>query len=345
MKKFISALIILFVTAISANAMSYEQAREQALFLTDKMAYELNLSEEQYEAAYEINLDYLMSIRTQDDLFGIYWRQRTLDMSYILLDWQYNTFCSALYFYRPLYWSAGYWRFRIYARYPRRDYFYFGCPHFVVVYKGGHSWRHNGGHSWYKRHDFRPKPGVTHFGMRDGFKRGDYGKGHTDIFGNRKNGNKPLVTSRPNNNGGSFGKRPSGITNKKDVPSINASSFGGMRGGTVKKAEQKPRNTFTPRNGNLSTDRTVKNKSSFSRSGRLGGSASNNRDLINNIRNKSPRSTGNTTRSFGGNRAKSSTSLSRSSNRSSFSAPKSSPRTNRSTASPSRGGGKFGGRR
>ena len=93
MKKFISALIFLFATAISANAMSYEQAREQALFLTDKMAYELNLSEEQYEAAYEINLDYLMSIRTQDDLFGIYWRQRTLDMSYILLDWQYNTFC------------------------------------------------------------------------------------------------------------------------------------------------------------------------------------------------------------------------------------------------------------
>ena len=28
--------------ATSANAMSYEQARQQALFLTDKMAYELN---------------------------------------------------------------------------------------------------------------------------------------------------------------------------------------------------------------------------------------------------------------------------------------------------------------
>ena len=140
MKKFISALILLFTVTVSANAMSYEQAREQALFLTDKMAYELNLSEAQYEAAYEINLDYLMSIRTQDDLFGIYWRQRNLDLSYVLFDWQYSTFCDALYFYRPLYWNAGYWRFRIYARYPHRDYFYFGCPHFVTVYCGGHSW-------------------------------------------------------------------------------------------------------------------------------------------------------------------------------------------------------------
>ena len=44
--------------------MSYEHARSQALFLTDKMAYELNLTEEQYEAAFEVNLDYLMSIKT-----------------------------------------------------------------------------------------------------------------------------------------------------------------------------------------------------------------------------------------------------------------------------------------
>ena len=48
--------------AVAASAMSYSQAREQALFLTDKMAYELNLTDDQYEAAYEINLDYLLSV-------------------------------------------------------------------------------------------------------------------------------------------------------------------------------------------------------------------------------------------------------------------------------------------
>ena len=62
MKKIIIALTALLTMALNANAMSYEQARREALFLTDKMAYELNLTEDQYEAAYEINLDYLLSI-------------------------------------------------------------------------------------------------------------------------------------------------------------------------------------------------------------------------------------------------------------------------------------------
>ena len=51
MKKLMIILTALFTMTVSANAMSYEQARQQALFLTDKMAYELNLTEDQYEAA------------------------------------------------------------------------------------------------------------------------------------------------------------------------------------------------------------------------------------------------------------------------------------------------------
>ena len=46
----------------SKNAMSYNAAKHEALFLSDKMAYELNLTAAQYEAVYEINLDYLMSL-------------------------------------------------------------------------------------------------------------------------------------------------------------------------------------------------------------------------------------------------------------------------------------------
>ena len=95
MKKIIIALTALLTMAVNANAMSYEQARQEALFLTDKMAYELNLTEDQYEAAYEINLDYLMSVDTRDDLYGTYWTRRNLDLSYILLDWQYNAYVAA----------------------------------------------------------------------------------------------------------------------------------------------------------------------------------------------------------------------------------------------------------
>ena len=81
--------------AVAASAMSYSQAREQALFLTDKMAYELNLTDDQYEAAYEINLDYLLSVNSDDELYGDYWRWRNIDFSYVLLDWQYRMFCES----------------------------------------------------------------------------------------------------------------------------------------------------------------------------------------------------------------------------------------------------------
>ena len=73
-------------------AMDYEEARQRAWFLTDKMAYELNLTPEQYDRAYEINLDYLMSIRTASDCSGYYWEYRNADLRCILFDWQYNLF-------------------------------------------------------------------------------------------------------------------------------------------------------------------------------------------------------------------------------------------------------------
>lgn len=203
---------MLLTVAMSTMAMSYEQARERALFLTDKMAYELNLNDEQYEAAYEVNLDYLMSINTYDDLYGTYWTRRNLDLSYILLDWQYSAFCSAAYFYRPLVWSNGVWRFSIYARYPHRTYFYFGRPGFYATYRGGHSWHMNGGHSWYHGRDFGPRPGDSRFGMRDRFDRGDFSgtRNHGGNGFDRRPGNRGGYNPdrRPGNNGGFNDGRP-----------------------------------------------------------------------------------------------------------------------------------------
>ena len=175
MKKMFFALMMMLTATVSAHAMSYEQARNEALFLTDKMAYELNLTDEQYEAAYEINLDYLMGVTSRYDVYGTYWERRNLDLSYILLDWQWNAFIAASYFYRPLYWDAGYWHFGIYARYPHRDYFYFGRPHFYATYRGAHAWHRIGGHGYYHGHrnDFRA-PHREHFGMHDRWNRGDF---------------------------------------------------------------------------------------------------------------------------------------------------------------------------
>jgi hypothetical protein len=190
MKKLMMTLIAALTMTVSANAMSYEQARNEALFLTDKMAYELNLTDEQYEAAYEINLDYLMGVTGRADVFGTYWERRNLDLSYILLDWQWNAYLAATYFYRPLYWEAGYWHFGIYARYPHRDYFYFGRPHFYATYRGGHAWHVHGGHGYYygRREHFRA-PHREHFGMHDRWNRGDFRTHHNS---------STRVTGRPN---------------------------------------------------------------------------------------------------------------------------------------------------
>ena len=175
MKKMFFALMVMLTSTMAASAMSYEQARNEALFLTDKMAYELNLTDEQYEAAYEINLDYLMGVAGRDDVFGTYWERRNLDLSYILYDWQWNAYIAASYFYRPLYWEAGYWHFGIYRIYPHRDFFYFGRPHFYATYRGGHAWHLHGTHGYYYSHrsHFRPTH-RKHFGMHDRWNRGDF---------------------------------------------------------------------------------------------------------------------------------------------------------------------------
>ena len=243
MKKMIIAMVTLLTMSVTtANAMSYEQARNEALFLTDKMAYELNLTDEQYEAAYEINLDYLMGVTSQADVFGTYWERRNLDLSYILLDWQWRAFLNATYFYRPLYWDAGYWHFGIYARYPRRDYFYFGRPAFYATYRGAHAWHRIGGHGFYHgRRDHFHHGRPNHFGMRDGWDRGDYRGGH-DI---RHSSTRTTVGHHP---GGHIDTRRPGDTRERH----------GNFGTTRRHDGYTPRtnNGYTPRTHNDATPRT-----------------------------------------------------------------------------------------
>ena len=292
MKKFIIALVAMFtMTFTTASAMSYEQARQQALFLTDKMAYELNLTDDQYEAAYEVNLDYLMGINNYDDLYGVYWRQRNLDLSYILLDWQYRAFCDATYFYRPLYWDGGYWHFGIYARYPRRDYFFFGRPHFYVSYRGDHCWRVNGGRSWYHGRSYgRPfAGGQPRMGMRDGFNRGDYGRGQS--FGNmqRQSSTRTTVTRDRNFGNGSFNNGR--VESNRNYN--GGGTFGGGTFGSRNNSRSNMSRDFTPRS-------TTPNSSSFGGNRSFGGSNRSFNSGSNNRSNSRSFNSGSSNRSFGG---------------------------------------------
>ena len=318
MKQMMIALLAMLTIAASGKAMSYEQARNEALFLTDKMAYELNLTQEQYEAAYEINLDYLMGVTSYDDVYGDYWERRNRDLSYVLLDAQWQAYIAASYFYRPLYWSAGYWHFGIYARYPHRDYFYFGRPVFYATYRGAHAWHLHGTHGYYysHRHHFRPA-GGTHFGMHDRWNRGDFRHHHGGSIGHN---------GRPGHHGGSFGHHDG-------RPEHHGGSLGhqgntGKDHGTVRDFgtnRHRPDNSGGPR---TSSTRTTVNHSSSSvgesrSSGAFGGSRSSG-------------SFGSRSGSFGGSRSSSSSS---SASRGGFSG---GSRSSSSHSGGSRSGGSFG---
>lgn len=191
MKKTIMIMVTLLAIATTTKAMTYAQAREQALFLTDKMAYELNLTEEQYEAAYEINFDYLMQIRGTGNVYAAPWRQRNIDLSYILYDWQYAAYEAASYFFRPVFWNDGYWHFSIYSHYPHRTHFYFPRPAAYVSYRGTHSWHRNSGRSWYVNRVNHYRPAIpdrrTHSGMRDGRRNnGNYRRGNNGNMNSRQ---------------------------------------------------------------------------------------------------------------------------------------------------------------
>ena len=374
MKKILLALVALLTLTTSAQAMSYEQARERALFLTDKMAYELNLTDDQYEAAYEINLDYLMTVNTYDDLYGEYWRQRNLDLSYILLDWQYRSFCAATYFYRPIYWNAGCWHFGIYARYPQRTYFYFGRPHFYAVYRGGHSWRTNGGRSWYHGRPYGgPRPGSDRrWGMRDGFDRGDYGHGYHDNkparFGNSSQNHGQATGNRHFGSGDRGSSTRNNTNNGSSSVNGRPSSNGGFRFGGSSSTTT-PNRTFTPTNGNSTNNRVNGSTSSSTPTRTFGGSrstgsssfggsssSSSNRSFGGSSSSSSNRSFGgsnrssSSNRSFGGNSSSSSNrsfggSSSSSSNRSFGGFSRSSSTRFSVGGGASNGGSHFGGRR
>ena len=138
MKKILLSLVFMMAASTGANAMSFSRAQAEALYLTDKMAYELNLNDQQYNDAYEINLDYFLSIDSPADVSGIYYDHRLNDFRCILYDWQYSLLFATDYFLRPILWRASGWYFPVYSYY-NRDYFYYGRPSVWVSYRGGHS--------------------------------------------------------------------------------------------------------------------------------------------------------------------------------------------------------------
>lgn len=142
MKKYILTLVAILAVCVNASALSKSRSREEARFLTDKMAYELDLTDEQLQDIYEINYDYFRSLGPVDGYYDSYYDRRYRDLSYVLYDWQWNEFLLRDYFLRPAYIYRGGWAFGIYNYYARTHFFY-GIPHIYHTYHGGHYHTHN----------------------------------------------------------------------------------------------------------------------------------------------------------------------------------------------------------
>ncbi len=266
MKRFLLTLCLVLAALTSLSAMSYDEARRQAWFLTDKMAYELNLTPDQYDRAYEINLNYFLSIDSPADLYGAYGGYRNADLCYVLFDWQWALYRTLDYFVRPVRWVRARWYYPLCDRY-RWGYYYFDRPVVYLTYRGA-GWRNHrrpGAPSPYygirfdrsrggMRDNYRPwhspAPGLGsngRFGRSESPRSAQPGRG--TIPQRREGGNRNSFT--PNwggsdrNSGGQRGDRNNGRSNGRpdggsatgrgtmrtfpvsDVNRIGSSTFGG----------------------------------------------------------------------------------------------------------------------
>lgn len=136
MKKMMMTMALLVTIATSAAAMTFNEAREHAMFLTDKMSYELGLSPTQINNVYEINLDFVMAAAIQGERYNTCLARRDTDLKYVLSDYQYHIYKKTKYFYRPMNYSHQVWSFRIYDYYTDRNHLYTKRPNSYKSYQG-----------------------------------------------------------------------------------------------------------------------------------------------------------------------------------------------------------------
>lgn len=265
MKPIILSLLLLFTTASGLKAINYEEARQQAWFLTDKMAYELNLTPEQYDRAYQVNLDYLMSINSPSDYNGRYWTYRDADLRCILFDWQYALYSTLDYFFRPIRWVRTSWYFPIFDRY-RRGYYYFDRPKVYVSYYGG-MWRRRGHNDRSPYWGINLRPGG---GMRDHYhnkgprppQRPDYNHRPSNNHGKPNNGH-----NRPNDNHGRPNKgnndRPTGNYGRPD--NSTRPGYNGRPSGSTRPSRNMNDNSRTQRQTEKSNNRNNRSQDNSSR--------------------------------------------------------------------------------
>ena len=277
----------------SAAAMSFNKARKEALFLSDKMAYELSLSISQYEAVYEINLDYFLGVYDPIDLDGIFWMRRNADMRYVLTAWQWQLYTGIPDFYRPLSWVRRHSFSLIVRNRYARSYFFYDRPTIYYSFRGGHN---IGIESYYAGREFhRPEApgGQMHFGSSappahgtvkpnsksyPSYHIGD-AKPATPNHGTSRSGSTTVNTNttvnKPNTNNPNANKNVSAPTTTPSRPQTFEGSQRGNSGTTrsTQPTSAVPQRSTTPQRS-ATTTTTPQRSTSTTTSGSTSGSGS-----------------------------------------------------------------------
>jgi len=279
MKKIMLSLTLALAGISQMFALSTSAIRNHARFLSDRMAYELDLSAAQYDDVYEINFDFLYSAnRIMDDVvFGYrdaierYYNlldDRNDDLRYVLTSRQYRRFLDSDYFYRPVYSTGRTWTFRIYTIYSNHAFFYYDAPRHYKVYAGEHS-RRIFGRPFYvtryehQRHDrFSADFRIISSPHRDNVRKNDFGvnvRNRNNVEQNKVNNyNNTNATNRTSNK---YYRDNSGNTKAQEINTRNQTSSATRNSSTATRNQ-----STTNRNGNATSNGSVtRNSSSSSR--------------------------------------------------------------------------------
>lgn len=242
MKRIILSLVLPALTIFSVMAMSDSRLRQNARFLSDRMAYELDLSPMQYDDCYEINYDFLYAINPfMDDValgyydaidrYYEYLDYRNDDIRYVLSPAQYARFISLEYFFRPLYTSGRTWALRVHRVYTNRSFFYFDVPTGYRSYTGIHARRHYATGYYVTRYRHQPRHATPVYirsgkAFRDN-RRHDFGanlrqrnEDRSNNYRNERQNNRTLDSRYRDNSG----NRNSPAINSRQQNSSNRSS-------------------------------------------------------------------------------------------------------------------------
>lgn len=253
-KKFLaSVLLTCTFAAAQAQPMSYYDMRENARYLTDRMAYTLSLPVSLLDDLYRINFDYICGVNDYlDDVAYGYLYDDYMDVLYardyalqrLLSRAQWVRLMTYDYFYRPISFVNNRWRFTIYSYDPYRTRFYYRVPRYYADYRGGHYFR-----------GMHPAAGVSRHGYDNGRRGGNPGyrfervNDRTSVGSGNRSSDSRYNDNRSGNNRGSSNGVGNGDLNRQRDNDLNRNGSAGSNGRTYERSGDTRSTDMRPNTG------------------------------------------------------------------------------------------------